>query len=205
MIRSNGESQIHRLNLPYLPLSNPSQADLMTDETILELIRLPGKREDGFKHLVLKYQERLYHVVRNRTTTHEDANDILQNTFLKIFRHIDSFEGRSEIFTWMYRICMNEVSNHQKKNSRIKVMEINQHDPIAAEPFMDSAELMNSLEKVISGLPDRQQMVFRMRYFDELSYKQIAEVLQVTEGALKASFHHAVKKIEAEFRSKQIL
>lgn len=84
-------------------------------------------------------------------------------------------------------------------------MEISQSEPIAAEPFIDSADLMNSLEKAISALPDRQQMVFRMRYFDELPYKQIAEVLQVTEGALKASFHHAVKKIEEEFRSKQIL
>lgn len=177
----------------------------MTDETILELIRLPGKREHGFKQLVQTYQERLYHVIRNRVMTHEDADDVLQNVFLKIFRHIDSFEGRSGIFTWMYRICMNEVSNHLKKNSRLKVMEISQSEPIAAEPFIDSADLMNSLEKAISALPDRQQMVFRMRYFDELPYKQIAEVLQVTEGALKASFHHAVKKIEEEFRSKQIL
>ena len=177
----------------------------MSDEIILELIRLPGKREDGFKQLVLKYQERLYNVVRNRVQTHEDADDVLQNTFLKIFRHIDGFEGRSEIFTWMYRICINEVSNHQKKTSRIKVMEINQNESITAEPFMDSAGLADSLEKAISGLPDRQQTVFRMRYFDELSYKQISIVLQVTEGALKASFHHAVKKIEEEFRSKQIL
>ncbi|MEO5906924.1 MAG: RNA polymerase sigma factor [Saprospiraceae bacterium] len=181
------------------------QAELMTDETILELIRLPGKREDGFKQLVIKYQERLYHAVRNRLTSHEDADDVLQNAFLKIFRHIDSFEGRSEIFTWMYRICINEVSNHQKKNSRIKIMEINQTEAVAAEPYMDSVDVADSLEKAVSGLPERQQMVFRMRYFDELSYKQIAELLQVTEGALKASFHHAVRKIEEEFRSKQIL
>ena len=177
----------------------------MTDEAILELIRIPGKRESGFKQLVMKYQERLYHVVRNRVMSHEDADDVLQNVFLKIFRHIDRFEGRSEIFTWMYRICINEVSNHQKKSTRINIVDINLYDSTVAEPFIDSSALELELEKAISGLPDRQQMVFRMRYFDELSYKQIAELLQVTEGALKASFHHAVKKIEEEFRSKQIL
>jgi RNA polymerase sigma-70 factor (ECF subfamily) len=177
----------------------------MTDENILELIRTPGRQEEGFKQLVIKYQQRLYHVVRNRVSLHEDADDVLQNTFLKVFRHIARFEGRSELFTWMYRICINEVSNHQKKNARIKVMQVNPTDTVAAEPFMDSGDVVLELEKVISGLPDRQQMVFRMRYFDELAYKQIAEILQVSEGALKASFHHAVKKIEEEFRSKQIL
>ena len=176
----------------------------MTDETILELIRTPGKREAGFKQLVIHYQERLYHVVRNRVMTHEDADDVLQNVFLKVFRYIDSFEGRSGIYTWMYRICINEVSNHLKKNTRTKVREIEQNQTLVAEPFMDSADLQLKLEKAISALPERQQAVFRMRYYDELSYKQIAEILDVTEGALKASFHHAVKKIEKEFRSKQI-
>ena len=155
--------------------------------------------------MVTKYQRQLYHVIRQRVTTHEDADDVLQNTFLKIFRHIHSFEKRSEIFTWMYRIACNEVSNHQKHSSRMKIVELDNGSMSVAEAFVDTSTLTHSLEEIITKLPQRQQMVFRMRYFDELSYKQISELLNLTEGALKASFHHAVRKIEEEFRAKQIL
>lgn len=177
----------------------------MTDEEILKLANHPRTQEEGFKHLVIKYQQRLYSLVRRKVTSHEDADDILQNTFIKIFRHINGYEGRSELFTWMYRIASNEVINHQKRYSKLKTVELENHDVHAAEAYLNTDNLAASLETVVTGLPERQQMVFRMRYFDELSYKQIAEMLQLTEGALKASFHHAVRKIEAEFRAKQIL
>lgn len=177
----------------------------MTDEFILELIRHPSTRQEGFTHLVTKYQRQLYHVVRQRVTTHEDADDVLQNTFLKVFRHIHSFEQRSEIFTWMYRIACNEVSNHQKQFSKMKIVEFDKADAAMAEAFVDTTTLADSLEEMVAKLPQRQQMVFKMRYFDELSYKQMSEILNRSEGALKASFHHAVRKIEEEFRSKQIL
>lgn len=177
----------------------------MTDEAILELIHFPAKREEGFRQLVTKYQQRLYYVIRSRVHTHEDADDILQNTFMKVFSNIGSFEGRSGIFTWMYRICCNEVINYRKKNKKLAVVEIDYSNAGHAESFMDSNELYHSLESAVSILPERQQMVFRMRYFDEMPYKEIAEILQLTEGALKASFHHAVKKIEEHMKSKQIL
>jgi RNA polymerase sigma-70 factor (ECF subfamily) len=171
----------------------------------LELIHHPASREDGFRQLVMKYQERLYNIVRRKVVSHEDADDVLQNIFLKVFRHIDKFESRSELFTWMYRIAGNEVINHHKQFSRIRTVELNKQDEQHADAYLNTNNLSKTLESVVGELPERQQMVFRMRYFDELSYKQIAEILLVTEGALKASFHHAVKKIEEEFRAKQIL
>ena len=177
----------------------------MTDEAILQLVSDPGTQEEGFRQLVLKYQRRLYSTVRNKVNNHEDADDILQNTFIKIFRHIKGYEGRSELFTWMYRIACNEAINYQKHHSRMKTIPIEHHDSQPAEAFLDSEGLNDTLEAAVALLPERQQMVFRMRYFDELSYKQMAEILQLTEGALKASFHHAVRKIEEEFRAKQIL
>ncbi len=180
----------------------------MTDETILQLARKPQTREEGFRQLVLAYQQRLYQVVRRQVTSHEDADDVLQNTFLKIFRHLDRFEGRSELYTWMYRIAVNEVYNYHKKESRMKAFvragEESKIEP-AAEMQVEMDGLDQTLEGIVQGLPERQQMVFRMRYYDEMSYKQIAEILQLSEGALKASFHHAVRKIEEEFRLRQLI
>jgi len=177
----------------------------MTDEAILEMVRRPAHREEGFRQLVMKYQRRLYDVVRVRLTSHEDADDVLQNTFLKIFRHLHSFEGRSELFTWMYRIACNEVIDHQKRNAKLKVVELDHREPAFAEAFVDNDHVAQSLHEAVARLPERQQVVFRMRYFDEMAYKEISEILKVSEGALKASFHHAVRKIEEEFRAKQIL
>jgi RNA polymerase sigma factor (sigma-70 family) len=176
----------------------------MKDEAIVELISGSSSREEGFRQLVLKYQQRLYDVIRRRVGSHEDADDLLQNTFLKVFRHIQTFEGRSELFTWMYRIACNEVIDHQKKVKRMQMVELDQNAAGEADHFLDATNISESLENAVSKLPERQQMVFRMRYFDELTYKQISEILQLTEGALKASFHHAIKKIEEEFRAKQI-
>ncbi len=177
----------------------------MTDEALLALIHQPGSHEDGFRQLVIKYQHRLYHVIRHRLPSHADTDDVLQNTFIKIFRHIGNFEGRSELYTWMYRIACNEVINYQKASAKSKYTEIDPQMKSEAEAFMDSNSITFSLDEAVNQLPARQQMVFRMRYFDELSYREMSEILQVTEGALKASFHHAVKKIEEAFRAKQIL
>ncbi|HJW28167.1 MAG TPA: RNA polymerase sigma factor [Saprospiraceae bacterium] len=177
----------------------------MTDEAILQLAKQPQTREEGFRQLVLAYQERLYQVVRRQLPSHDDADDVLQNTFLKIFRHLDGFEGRSELYTWMYRITQNEIINFFKRQNRMKTVSLGNYDAPHEESPVDSEELILSLESAVNRLPERQQMVFRMRYYDELSYKQIAEMLQLTEGALKASFHHAVKKIEEEFKSRSLL
>lgn len=175
----------------------------MTDETILQLARQPHTREEGFRQLVLLYQQRLYQVIRRQVSSHEDADDVLQNTFLKIFKHLEGFEGRSELYTWMYRIANNEVINHHKRNVKMKFVELEHQEHKPADTYVNMDHLSRNLEAIVLNLPDRQQMVFRMRYYDEMSYKQMAEILQLTEGALKASFHHAVKKIEEEFKSRQ--
>jgi len=177
----------------------------MTDEAILQLARHPRTREEGFRQLVLAYQQRLYRVIRRQVSSHEDADDVLQNTFLKVFRHLDGFEGRSEFYTWLYRIAQNEVYTFMKSNSRRKWVDLEGQVERKEEPHLNTDEVLRSLELVVNQLPERQQMVFRMRYYDELSYKQMAEILNLTEGALKASFHHAVKRIEEELKSKQLL
>lgn len=177
----------------------------MTDEAILHLTRHAHTREEGYRQLVMAYQQRLYQVIRRQVPSHEDADDVMQNTFLKVFRHLDRFEGRSELFTWMYRIAQNELHNFFRRATRMKLVALDQQMEIREEPSLDADEVLISLERAVSSLPERQQMVFRMRYYDELSYKQMAEILQLTEGALKASFHHAVKKIEEDFKAKQLI
>ena len=177
----------------------------MTDEEILALTSGPDTREAGFRHLVIKYQQRLYQVVRRQVSSHEDADDVLQNTFIKIFRHLEGFEGRAVLYTWMYRIAINETNNHHKTRERRKEVALETNDLQVAEPYINSDDVSSVLEGIVQKLPQRQQMVFRMRYYDDLSYKEIAEMLQLTEGALKASFHHAVRKIEVELKAKQIV
>lgn len=177
----------------------------MTDAAILTLTRNPATREEGFRQLVIQYQQRLYQVVRRQLPSHEDADDVLQNTFIKIFKHLDGFEERSELYTWMYRIASNEVINHHKARNRMKMVELDANDTGEAEGYLNVEDLVTALESIITGLPERQQMVFRMRYYDELSYKQMSDLLHLTEGALKASFHHAVKKIEEALKAKQLV
>lgn len=177
----------------------------MTDEAILVLTTRPGTREEGFRHLVVKYQERLYQLIRRQVPSHEDADDVLQNTFMKIFRYIGQFEGRSELYTWMYRIASNEVVNHHKRVMRHRTVGLEDVNMAQAETYVNTDQLAETLEQIVATLPERQQMVFRMRYYDELSYKDMAGMLQLSEGALKASFHHAVRKIEEMLKAKQMV
>ncbi len=177
----------------------------MTDEAILALATQPDTRNEGFRQLVITYQQRLYHVIRRQVPSHEDADDILQNTFIKVFRHLSGFENRSELYTWLYRIATNEVINHLNRSKRHRVEELKVNNSRQADAYINTDELTETLETIICTLPERQQMVFRMRYYDELSYKEMAALLSLTEGALKASFHHAVKKIEEELKAKQIV
>lgn len=180
----------------------------MTDEHILRLARNPRTREEGFRLLVHTYQERLYHCIRRQLPSHDDADDVLQNTFMKVFRHLDRFEGKSSLYTWMYRIAQNEVFDQRKRMSKHAGMneaEAKVKDEAKAEAYVNMDTLSEQLEAAVQQLPERQQMVFRMRYYDELPYKEIADILQLTEGALKASFHHAVKKIEEQLRTSQLI
>lgn len=172
----------------------------MTDTEIVQMMLVEGSRNSGLRHLMSKYQERLYYVIKNIVGSHDDTDDVLQNTFIKAYRNIEKFESRSSLFTWVYRIATNEALTHKKSNSRkatesLPVYGMAMAGPLA-EPENSEEEVLAKLKSALSMLPDRQRQVFEMRYYDELSYAEIGELLGLSEGALKASYHHAVKKIE---------
>ncbi|MBT8244587.1 MAG: RNA polymerase sigma factor [Winogradskyella sp.] len=174
----------------------------MTDE--LDLIaRLKDKatKETAFRELLKLYKERLYWHIRKIVINHDDADDVLQNTFIKIFRSIDKFKGDSKLFSWMYRIATNESITHINKNAkRIQITneeaKTNAINNLKADVYFEGNEIQLKLQKAIATLPQKQQLVFNMKYFDDMKYKEISQILETTEGALKASYHIAVKKIE---------
>jgi RNA polymerase sigma-70 factor (ECF subfamily) len=176
----------------------------VTDEQILALIHSPETLEQGFRLLIGKYQERLYRHIRHLVFDHEDANDVLQNALIKAFQGIANFEGRSSLFTWLYRIASNEAHSflNKKKTSALVInnalVEYFSNTMPATEHF-DGEALQRQLITAMRQLPDKQRQVFVMRYFEAMSYKEISAILDTSEGALKASFHHAVKKIAQYF------
>jgi RNA polymerase sigma-70 factor (ECF subfamily) len=158
-------------------------------------------KEKAFKRLVSEYKERLYWHIRKLVLDHDDAHDVIQNTFIKIHLNIDNFRETSSLYTWMYRIASNESLNFI--NSKAKKMGLqNQEwieakaDGLTADSYFDGNDAAHNLQKMIARLPEKQRIVFNMRYFDNMSYKDISEVLDTSVGALKASYHHAVKKIK---------
>ena len=176
-----------------------------SDAEIIELLRQPARREEGFRYLLRKYSERLYAHVRRMVGNHSDTDDVLQNTFLKVHRHVDNFEGRSQLYTWLYRIASNEALTLLQKRKRLTVSSLDDPDapvgqqPVAA-PYQESEEIQRRLFTAIGTLPEKQRLVFNLRYFDELSYQEMSDLLGTSVGGLKASFHHAVKKVEQHLR-----
>ena len=171
------------------------------EDLFLEQLQDPQRRNEAFSILVRDYKERLYWHIRNIVKDHDDADDILQNTFLKIFKNISGFKGESKLYSWMYRIATNEAINflNQKANKvHISSEELQQSliENLESDAFFEGDEIQLKLQKAISTLPEKQQLVFNMKYFQELKYREISEILETSEGALKASYHIAVKKIE---------
>lgn len=159
-------------------------------------------KEAAFNELLQLYKERLYWHIRNIVKSHDDADDVLQNTFIKVYRSIHNFKGDSKLFSWMYRIATNESITHINKNS--KRMQLSSEDyqdqainNLKADVYFEGEEIQIQLQKAIATLPDKQQLVFNMKYFEDIKYKDMSEILETSEGALKASYHIAVKKIEA--------
>ncbi|MEM8522828.1 sigma-70 family RNA polymerase sigma factor [Flavobacterium sp. PL12] len=162
----------------------------------------PRTQNEAFQSLILEYQRPLYNHIRNIVLNHDDTDDILQNTFIKIFQNLKNFKGESKLFSWMYRIATNEALNFLKQKSKMSgvASEIIQNkvlDNLEADIFFDGDEIQLKLQKAIALLPEKQQLVFKMKYFEELKYEQISEILGTSVGGLKASYHIAVKKIEA--------
>ena len=170
------------------------------DGEILQLISLKGSREKGFRLLVEKYQQKLYWHIRRIVTSHDGADDVLQNTFIKIWKGLKNFREEAQLFTWMYRIATNEALSHIKKNKRYVLSSDNNDSMVQEQPQNDplysSDEISARLHRAVLSLPHKQQLVFNMKYFDEMKYEEISAILGTSVGALKASYHLAVKKIE---------
>lgn len=172
------------------------------DLSILASFREEKTREQAFTQLVRKYQQRLYWHVRRMVVEHEDANDILQNVFIKVWKNLSEFREEANLYTWLYRIATNESLTwieQQKKRSSISLS--NDDNTLAnkleAQKGFDANKLEWRLQQAIQSLPDKQRVVFNLRYYDEMPYEKMSEILSTSVGALKASYHHAVKKVEA--------
>ena len=177
----------------------------MTDDQILSLLQNKASYEQGFRVLMETYQERLYWHIRKMVYEHEDANDVIQNTFIKVYRSIERFEGKSKLYTWLYRIATNEsitFLNKKKKKSTDSIddKDANLSNRLKADDYFDGDEIQLQLQLALDELPEKQKIVFNMRYFDEMSYADMSEILETSVGALKASYHHASKKIESYLR-----
>lgn len=175
-----------------------------SDDEILELMRNPKTLERGFRLLMETHQERLYWQVRRLLNDHEDANDVLQNALVKVFRNMGQFEGKSGLYTWLYRIVTNEAITFLNQNKRRKATSIDDADAnianrLKADSFFDGDEVQVRLQQALATLPVRQKEVFNLRYYEEMSYEEMSKLLNISVGALKASFHHAVKKVEQFF------
>lgn len=172
-----------------------------TDEELLAFFQQTQNRDYAFNLIVRKYQEKLYFHIRRLVQLHDDANDLVQDTFLKAWIHIDAFRADSSLFTWLYRIATNEALSFLRKQKIRSYLSLQSPEAAKlhraeADPYFDGNKAEKLFRQAILSLPPRQQAVFNMRHFDELSYKQIADVLQLSEGGLKASYHLAVQKIE---------
>ncbi|MBN1250930.1 MAG: RNA polymerase sigma factor [Bacteroidales bacterium] len=172
-----------------------------TDERLISLLKESKNKDKVFELIVEEYKERLYWHIRKIVIEHDDADDILQNTFIKAWKSIENFRAESKIFTWLYRISTNEsLTFLQKKKRRnifsFQTVEKELADSLESDVYFSGDEIQLKLQKAILQLPDKQRIVFNMKYFDEIKYSEMSEILQTSEGALKASYHHAVKKIE---------
>ena len=173
---------------------------------LIKQLQNSNTKSKAFNTLVQVYKERLYWHIRHIVKSHDDSDDILQNTFIKVFSNINKFKGDSKLYSWMYRIATNEALNFLNKN-KFKFISSEEYkeymlNKLTEDTYFDGASIHLNLQKAILELPEKQQLVFNMKYFQEMKYKEISEILETSEGALKASYHHAVKKIEAYMKQK---
>ena len=179
---------------------------MINDKELLAMIRDPKTQREGFAVLVSQYSEPLYWKVRHIVLTHEDANDVLQNVFLKAWKNLETFQGKSSLSTWLYRIAVNESLDFLRKRKQ-DGMASEIEDPavsnqLLADNYFDGDETQAQLQEAVSKLPEVQRTVFTMKYFEDMKYSEISKILNTSEGALKASYHLAVKKITEYFENK---
>lgn len=173
----------------------------MTDQELLELFKAENSREKAYTLIIKRYQERLYWHIRRMVIHHEDSNDILQNVFIKVWRSLDGFRQESSLYTWLYRIATNETLTFFEQQKKRRAVSISEHEEplshvLKAEKGFDYNKLEWKLQVAIQSLPEKQRLVFNLRYYDEMPYEKMSEVLETSVGALKASYHFAAKKVE---------
>lgn len=171
------------------------------DKELLELFRDPPTKEKAYTAIVRKYQEKLYWHIRRLVVDHEDANDVLQNVFIKVWKGLDLFREDARLYTWLYRVASNESLTYLEQQKKRQSVPLDQtradlSDRLRADKDFDPARAEWKLQLAIQQLPEKQRLVFTLRYYDEMPYEEMSRVLGTTEGGLKASYHHAVKKIE---------
>lgn len=175
---------------------------MLAEVDLVEELKDSKTQSRAFEVLVNTYKQRLYWHIRSIVLNHDDADDVLQNTFVKVFRNIANFKGESKLYSWMYRIATNEALSFLKQKTRkqgINNEELQNHllANLEADVYFEGDEIQLKLQKAIATLPEKQKLVFNMKYFQELKYEEISEILETTVGGLKASYHLATKKIEA--------
>ena len=174
------------------------------DEQLIEQLRDPQRCRKAFNEVIKIYTEPLYWQIRKMVIDHDDTNDVLQNTFIKAWSSIENFRGDAKLSTWLYKIAINESITFINKEKQRNNVSLDDDDSflinsLASDEWFDGDDLRLELQKAINSLPEKQRLIFNMRYFDDMKYEDMSEILGTTVGALKASYHHAVKKIEKFF------
>lgn len=176
------------------------------DRELITRLKDESTRDFAFQDLVNKYKERLYWHIRKIVISHDDTDDVLQNTFVKVWRSIENFREESSLYTWLYRIATNESLTFINSNKRRSFMPMNDTSEflinnLTSEPYFEGDEIQMKLQEAILKLPEKQRIVFNMKYFDDIKYEEMSQILKTSVGALKASYHHAVKKVEEHLKN----
>jgi RNA polymerase sigma-70 factor (ECF subfamily) len=172
------------------------------DKELLQQFRNLATKEQAYTTLIRKYQERIYWHIRRMVVEHEDANDVMQNVFIKVWKGLDNFKENSQLYTWLYRIASNEsitfLEQQKRKRADYSLSDVESYleNKIKSDRYFNTDKIEWKLQLAIQQLPEKQRMVFNLRYFDEMPYEEMSRVLETSEGGLKASYHHAAKKIE---------
>ncbi|MFV0366056.1 MAG: RNA polymerase sigma factor [Mangrovibacterium sp.] len=182
-----------------LAVEDQEVKEFMDEKQIIQQLKQGVDKQRAFRALVGLYKERLYWHIRRMVLLHDDADDVLQNTFIKVWKGVESFREDSSLYTWMYRIATNEALNflEQQKRKGFGDYEDAMLAGMQADSFFDGDAVQLKLQEAIASLPEKQRLVFNMRYYDDIKYQDMEKILDTSEGALKASYHHAVRKITA--------
>ena len=171
------------------------------EREVMALLQDEKTQRRGFEQVVAQYSEQLYWQIRRMVYSHEDANDLLQNTFIKAWINLDYFRGDAKLSTWLYRIALNECLTFLNKQKATATVSLDDPDAdvlhkLESDPYFSGDRIQMMLQRALLALPEKQRMVFTLKYYQDMKYEEMSEIFGTSVGALKASYHHAVKKIE---------